>query len=1048
LLTELRRDLGGASPTRPLRAWRSRAFRRHLLLDSPLFDEQWYAMLSGRTLTREEAVRDYLTRGARDGLSPTPLFDRDTFLANGGALRPGFDVFSSYLTVPANWRVSTHPLFDVTRYVAQAPAALHHPGGPLQHYLQVGIEAGLAPNDWFRATDHPEGLVEWVREQGRAWRARQRLVEPLRRRPDYDRAAERDLLDAFAGARPVRGDGHPVLVSILLPVWNRAAALGTAIDSVVAQTLTDWELLVVDDGSADDVPAVLARYRDDPRVRLLTLPHGGVARARNAGIAAARGQYLAWLDSDDEFTPEHLRVLLAFMQREGLRAGYDILELRNPAEPAQYRTLDGGWEYLQYANHIGQTVLVCERSLLEEVGTYDESLPRTVDYDLILRIAARTELRLAPFVGCVANHDPDDQSRISTRLPDTWADVVINRNVIDWEHLDLAATQARPPGSVTVVIPTPNEYEMTTAAVESVVAAARDSELSVEIIVIDNGTALIPAEMLASLACRHPAVSVVPIARNAGFALGNNLALPHANGATVVLLNNDTRVYPGWLEPLVAALDDPKVLGAQSLLVYDNGSIQSAGVVFPTRGGVPHVLLQGFPVEDSAGMADQELHAITGAALAVRFTDLVALRGLDPIFRNGLEDVDLCLRLAARRPGSFRVLPDSRVEHLESRSPGRSLRILENREIFRDRWGSAPVRDDVRQWRARGFAVVGYHTRHIDPVRSDLSVPWPVLTHIRAQVHESPPRLRWAIKNPAPAHHAGKRWGDTHFAQALAEALRGLGQQVSVDAYPAFNRPTGSHDDVVLTLRGLHRYQPIPGQLNLLWVISHPDLVTAEELSQYDRVFAASTHWARTRGEAWGVSIHPLLQATDPGRFRPDTGAPDTGPEVLFVGNSRRVLRPIVRDALEAKLPLTVYGGDWGGLIPDEFLAGEFVANDRLAALYRESAVVLSDHWDDMRVNGFLSNRLFDAVASGARVISDDVVGCEEVFGASVQVSRGPEDLHRLGTGDLDALFGGEEARLAAAAAVAKEHSFAVRARILVESAAELSSSWTSLAYG
>lgn len=1022
-----------------------RAMSTWILLTRRGFDTDWYCLVSATSLSRRRAIEHYLTVGASNGYTAHPLFDPEHYLASGGRRRGHVDVYAAYLRDKRNRKFSTHPLFDLPGYLEQAPQAGTHRTGPLEHYRTVGAPTGLRPNDWFTPDPaDPAGLIGWLRARAAEWSARRVLVRAERRSPDYDRTAETHLLRSFEGVHPVRSAAFEVLVTVVMPVWNRADEIAGAIDSVLAQTLADWELIVVDDGSTDDLAAVLARYAGDPRISAVSVEHGGVGKARNAGIGRARGQYLAWLDSDDRFTPDHLRVLVAFLQHNGLRAGYDILELRAPGEPSQYRTLDGGRDYLELANHIGQTVLVHEKSLVDEVGGYAEDLPRTVDYDVILRIAKHTPIALAPFIGCIVNHDPADTTRITRTLPDSWTDVVIGRNIVDWPALDAAAATARPPGSVSVVIPTPNEFAMTTDAVRSVAAAAQVSDLDVQILVVDNGTGLVVSSVLASLPHRFPAVTVVLSPRNRGFALGNNIALPHADGATVVHLNNDTVVNVGWLEPLVAALREPQILGAQSLLAYPSGSIQSAGVVFPSCGGIPHVLLQGFPMEDAEGMADQPLRALTGAALALRFADVVALRGFDPIYRNGMEDIDLCLRLAQLRPGSFRVLPASVVEHYESRSPGRGTFYLDNRQILLERWGASLPRDDVAQWRRRGFDVLGYEVKHRAASRSHLSVPTPVLRPIRrpVTVHEALPRLRWAIKNPAPAHVAGKLWGDTHFAEGVAQALRDLGQQVAVDANQEFQRVTGHHDDVVLVLRGLTEYHPVPGQVNLLWVISHPEMVTLAEVLGYHHVFAASVAWARQVSQEWGVQVDPLLQATDPSLFNPEAGVPDTGPEVLFVGNSRRVLRPLVRDALAAGLPLTVYGADWGGLVPDDVVAGIFIPNEELAASYRSARVVLNDHWDAMRVSGFLSNRLFDAVASGARVVSDDVAGLAEVFGDTVKVARNPAELRALVTGDLDQTFASAQERLKAADQVAAHHSFKARAVELIDVALQVRSRW------
>jgi spore maturation protein CgeB len=309
----------------------------------------------------------------------------------------------------------------------------------------------------------------------------------------------------------------------------------------------------------------------------------------------------------------------------------------------------------------------------------------------------------------------------------------------------------------------------------------------------------------------------------------------------------------------------------------------------------------------------------------------------------------------------------------------------------------------------------------------------------RLQVHESPRPLRWAIKNPAPAGPAAEEWGDTHFARDLADALRALGHEVVLDHREAFERPTARHDDVALVLRGPIPLDPTPEQVSIAWVISHPDRIDAREAAAYDAVFAASRTWAAARSEEWGIPVEPLLQATNPARFSPDGAEPDSGPDLLFVGNSRKTYRTIVRDAVESGLPLTVYGADWEPFLPEGVVAADYLENARLGRVYRSAGIVLNDHWDDMREHGFLSNRLFDAVASGARVVTDAVAGLDGVFGPSVQPYRDRAELVRLCTlADRDAVFGSDSARIAAATRVAREHSFAARATVLAEAAVRL----------
>ena len=137
-------------------------------------------------------------------------------------------------------------------------------------------------------------------------------------------------------------------------------------------------------------------------------------------------------------------------------------------------------------------------------------------------------------------------------------------------------------------------------------------------------------------------------------------------------------------------------------------------------------------------------------------------------------------------------------------------------------------------------------------------------------------------------------------------------------------------------------------------------------------------------------------------------------------------------------MPLAIYGREWHRLVPDGYVKAEYLANDKVGAAYRAAGLVLNDHWEDMRTAGFLSNRLFDAAASGARVITDDVVGLRGIFGRSVQVARDAADLARFAALiDLDDVFGDDDERRSVAARIHAEHSFAVRAETLLEAALE-----------
>ena len=588
------------------------------------------------------------------------------------------------------------------------------------------------------------------------------------------------------------------------------------------------------------------------------------------------------------------------------------------------------------------------------------------------------------------------------------------------------SAQAVAESLVSAIVVTSGDAGGATAAVESVMAAGA-GETAVECVVWDDGARAEAAAVLDALPLRFPAVRVVHAGRALGAERATDLALGHARGDVVMLLRDDVELAPGALPQLLAPLADDAVLGTQPVLLSRDRLVRSAGYAFPPR-GLPHDFLRGFPLDDAQRTAGVRFAALSGAALVVRRRDLEAVGGLEAGLAGELAVVDLCHRLRQHRGGHFQVVGDVTALHHDRHAAADET----ERSGYLARWAAQSRGDDLKHWQAAGFRVVDHDVHGSETeLPPALRVPQPLLVR-EARFHTGARPLRWAIKNPAPAHSVA--WGDIHFADGLAQALRDLGQEVVLDRQETFERPTVRHDDVAVLIRGPVPARPTPEHLTLAWVISHPDSVTPEELRGYDAVFAASASWARRRSAEWGIDIRPLLQATDPDRFGPDAAPPDTGAEALFVGSTRGEFRPIVRDALGAGLDLALYGVGWEEFLRPEQIAGRYLDNTRVSAAYRAAGVVLNDHFEDMRREGFVSNRIFDAVASGARVVSDDVEGLREVFGDAVKVYRDAADLARLVKGRAE-LFAGEAARVELAHRIRREHSFRARAEELLAAA-------------
>ncbi|MDF1604954.1 glycosyltransferase [Nocardioides sp. YIM 152315] len=561
-------------------------------------------------------------------------------------------------------------------------------------------------------------------------------------------------------------------------------------------------------------------------------------------------------------------------------------------------------------------------------------------------------------------------ARDRTELPDP---------LVDWEA-ERARLAERIPGRTSVVIPTYEDWFMT---VRAATAAVDESDgADVEVVVVDNGSQPHVSLALAAALAAVEAVRVVHLPRNTDFAGGSNVGFAHSTGGRVVFLNNDTRARNGWLPPLLAPLDDPELAGAQSLLVFPDDTIQAAGTVFLDAGLLPAHLLVGHPRADADAVEGRRFSAATAAALALRAEDVVALRGFDPAYRNGFEDVDLSLRALELRPGGFRVATRSVVTHYESQSPGRFAKAMDNRRTFVRRW-SGRLPEPEREV----YADLGWELAL--PVADDGQPVPAARPAVVGRLRPDPARLRWGLRIPSTGGHWGDQWGDTHFAEELAGALRRLGQDAVVHRRDAHVSAATAYDDVSLVLRGRQRVDPGPGQTSVVWVISHPDEIADDELAGADVVCAASVPWAQERARALGRPVLPLLQATG---LPAVAGGGDRSPVAVFVGSAEDRTRPMVHRAVEAGVPIEVYGRAWDGLPPGVWRA-EHLPNDRLGELYRAHAVVIADHWPDMARRGFVANRVFDAVACGAQVLCDDVAGVAELFPGRVQVCRSAADL-------------------------------------------------------
>ncbi|MEY9777413.1 glycosyltransferase [Arthrobacter sp. MW3 TE3886] len=994
--------------------------RSQRLINTEVFDAEYYAAESGKDFeSKQAAARHFVQYGMKAGLSFHPLFDLGMFPMPVRDRYKAGDVefVLSYLRSPESREHLWSWLFD--------PAGLTDPAATgsllLSRYRAGKVRAlpvpdklpGSAPG-WpeVRATMIAHALTSKTFELGK---------KPLRL-PTWSAAVEQKWLESIAIV-PVTTTGTDPVVSIVMPAWNREVAIRDAIESVRGQSLKSWELIVIDDGSTDGTREVVQSFASlDSRIRLVEADHLGVCAARNRGIEESRGEFLAFLDSDNTWRPDFLRNMYAGLCAQGGAAAYSATRMLSGREEFTGQPITAN--QLLVRNYVDLNVLVVQASLVRGLGGFDTALRRWVDYDLVLRITERTGIDFFPFIGCdyVDDHNED---RITRRESANWEFAVLGKNVQNRFVPDFVTERAQAP-SLSVIVRITDSIDVAIRNIRRVQETV-DADLT-ELIVLDEVQGFRTSQRLRAALAGVPGLKYIKLPRRYTEAIAYNVAAAHALGPNLLFLKESVEVRSGTLEKLVEQFDDESVVAAQPLLTDPAGVVVSAGAA-GHRNSLAVPLFRGLNIADARRHNGRAVDELSPAMFMVRAESFERLGRFNTIFAGEAAVTDFLRRLGKSGTGEFVVetaavavdhSADAFAEHppLAAADPGW---LSESRK---------PARPVEAHYKDIGLDIVAMTA----PRSPRLQPAAPVVVR-QTSGSEPAAGLRWAIKIGADFSVGGDRWGDVPYAADLAEALTARGQEVVVDRAAALARPSNHLDDVVVVIRGLHPCDPQPGKTNILWAISRPDLITREELLGFDVVFGASRIWCEYVRSEWGIEAHYLPQATNPRRFRPSPSAAEKPVyDLTFVGGPRKPLgRKIVADCVELGQNVSVWGPRWEQFIPAEMVVADFIDNDHLSEVYSSSKIVLNDHFEDMARWGFANNRLYDAVASGARVISDDVDGIDEIFKGAVRTYTSIEQLAEILADPKG--FPDDSEMIAISQMVRDEHNFDKRAEALLEAA-------------
>lgn len=508
----------------------------------------------------------------------------------------------------------------------------------------------------------------------------------------------------------------PRVFSIVTPVFDPDhLAFEKCVRSVLDQTYPHWEWCLVDDCSTDPwVWKFLQKLaRRHPNIKVARREsNGGISRTTNDAIAQATGDYLAFLDNDDEL---HLDALSYVNHELHLDPAIDFVYTDEDKIDdagrhfAPFLKPDWSPERLLCQNYCSHFT-VLRTDLVRRAGGLRPETDGAQDFDLLLRITDEPiRVRHIPRIlyhwrvgatSHASNVEAKSYTAEATRLAleETCQRRGISADVVSTKYgyfrVRRKVTKKR---RVSVIVPTRGTigslWGLEVPFIENLLlsSVAKTTYDDVEYVVVyDTDT---DAGLVDRLRALKANVVLVEYAGRFNFSKKCNLGAIRATGEDIIFVNDDVEVItPDWIERLVSFLEDPTVGATGPLLLYDTGLIQSAGHV--NRG--PSNFGNGLSPTAPYGVAwpfilNREVSGVTGACCAMRRSTFFDMGGFSELFAESFNDVDLCMKLI---DSGYRIIwtPDAEMFHFELKSRSRRMNPME-RQLLQRLWGRYIGRD-------------------------------------------------------------------------------------------------------------------------------------------------------------------------------------------------------------------------------------------------------------------------------------------------------------------------------------------------------------------
>ena len=481
--------------------------------------------------------------------------------------------------------------------------------------------------------------------------------------------------------------------SILVPLYNtNEKYLAEMISSVQQQTYPEWELCLAD--GSDEEHAYVERIvlefaKNDPRIKYKRLEQNrGISENTNECAKMATGDYIGFLDHDDLLSPVALYLNAAAIletQADVLYSDEDHLSVEGEhcfpfRKPAWSPDLLYSQMYICHFTTV-------KKALFDAVGGFCSEYDGSQDYDLMLRLSEKTQnivhipVILYTWRECetstAANADAKPYAHDAGRRA---LDAHLKRKYGENARADdsaytfvfdarFALPEKKP--MVSVIIPMKDHYEITNRCIESILS--KTAYENYEILLLDNRSEKVEtARWLERIKERDPRICVLKADMEFNWSKLNNFGIAHAKGDVFVLLNNDTEVIaPDWMERMAENAMRPDIGVVGGLLLYEDDTIQHAGVVIGMSGMADHVF-KGMPAVHMGSpfvspMVSRNVLAVTGACMAISRETVQEIGLFDESFVICGSDVEICIR-AYERGYNNKYDVNVRLYHLESKS--------------------------------------------------------------------------------------------------------------------------------------------------------------------------------------------------------------------------------------------------------------------------------------------------------------------------------------------------------------------------------------------